>query len=48
MVPSNNFETNPFDPDGGVSNGLDCGLEVSSNFSCTITFTFELIPLGKA
>ena len=32
---------------GAVANMLDCNIIVSSNFSCTIMFTFRLIPLRK-
>ena len=32
---------------GLVANMQDCGIVVSSNSSCTVTFTFRLMPLGK-
>ena len=37
---------NPF-PRSVMAKELDCGLEVSSDVSCSITFTFGLIPFGK-
>ena len=34
-------------PNGIAANKLDCDIEVSSNSSHIITFTFRLIPFGK-